>query len=317
MKNDYSSITEPIMRDAYFRADMTTGCRDSDYIPKVVNAGDIIVKNGQRLQIMHNGVKVVAGGYGGEWMAGIIAKLGGHHEPQEEAVFHELMKLLPAKATMIELGGFWSYYSLWFLTKTAAKRKSVVVEPDSRNLAIGIANAAANKRSIEFVNASVGAKSLKPRKFTCDDGEIVKVPQVSVPDIMKQFDMPVLDVLHCDIQGFETVVLQSCQSLLAAGKIRFCVVSTHTHYISGDPLTHQRCLKIIKDAGGQVLAEHDVHESFSGDGLIVAYFGKEPIKWTPPHLSYNRYATSLFRNPLFDLDEINRGIIDKAQKTEL
>ena len=91
--------------------------------------------------------------------------------------------------------------------------------------------------------------------------------------------------------------------LLADGRIRFCFVSTHTHHISGDALTHQRCLALLKEAGGQILAEHDVHESYSGDGLIVAYFGDSPLPWPSLRLSYNRYSTSLFRNPLFDLDE--------------
>ena len=48
-------------------------------------------------------------------------------------------------------------------------------------------------------------------------------------------------------------------------------------------------------------AEHDVHESFSGDGLIVARFGPPPDGWLPVELSINRYGESLFRNPAYDL----------------
>jgi len=79
------------------------------------------------------------------------------------------------------------------------------------------------------------------------------------------------------------------------------VVSTHSHHISGDPLTHQRCLGLLARAGATILAEHDIHESFSGDGLIVAKFGPVPAGWQKPRLSYNRYSESLFRNPLYDL----------------
>src|SRR6185312_12386817 len=50
-----------------------------------------------------------------------------------------------------------------------------------------------------------------------------------------------------------------------------------------------------------ILAEHDVHESYSGDGLIVAKFGAVPSDWRCPRLTYNRYSESLFRNPLYDL----------------
>jgi FkbM family methyltransferase len=300
------SMTEPEMRDAGFRAQMTCSCRDSDYIPKVPNAGAIVTEEGQRLQIMHNGVKVVAGGYGGDWMAGIIAQLNGHHEPQEEAIFHEILKLLPSNAAMIELGGNWAYYSLWFLKGFEDARRSVVLEPDPVNLATGRANAKSNKAPIEFVNASVGERTISANPFQCENGNVVTIPQMTVQDLMEQHDIPVLDILHCDIQGGETGVLLSCSQLFTRHKVRFCIVSTHSHHISGDPLTHQRCLRIVQDAGGRILAEHDVHESYSGDGLIVAYFGAEAINWEPPHMSYNRYSTSLFRNPLFDLDAVSK-----------
>jgi hypothetical protein len=58
---------------------------------------------------------------------------------------------------------------------------------------------------------------------------------------------------------------------------------------------------MLRDFGGTILAEHDVHESFSGDGLIAAYFGAEPIEWSEPPISRTRYSTSLFRNPIYDL----------------
>ena len=87
---------------------MTTSCRDCDHIPKVAGAGEVVEENGQRVQIMHNGVRVIAGGYDGDWMMEIIRRLKGHHEPQEELVFHEILKTLPEQATMIELGGYWS-----------------------------------------------------------------------------------------------------------------------------------------------------------------------------------------------------------------
>lgn len=307
MTHEFLTITSPVIRDDDFRIGMTCACRDSDFIPKVADAGKVIEDNGQRLQIMHNGIKVIAGGYGSDMMIRIIGQLRGHHEPQEEAVFHEILKHLPPKATMIELGGFWSYYSLWFLQGFAGERQSVVVEPDTENLRVGRLNAQLNDGAIEFINAAVGAEPLHHRKFACENGARVTIPQVTVPGVMERCNIQTLDILHCDIQGFETEVLLSCRSLLAEGRIRFCVISTHAAAISGDPLTHQRCLKFMQDAGGRILAEHDVHESFSGDGLIVAYFGRELLDWTPLNLSRNRYSTSLFRNPLFDLAEAGRS----------
>lgn len=71
-------------------------------------------------------------------------------------------------------------------------------------------------------------------------------------------------------RGAETATLLGCAGALAARRIRFLVLSTHHHSISGDPLTHQRCLRILLDAGARLVAEHSVAESCSGDGLIGA-----------------------------------------------
>ena len=81
---------DPIILDNTTRANMTVSCRDCDLIPKVADAGQVISFEGKPVQIMHNGVRVVAGGYYGDWMMGIIERLRGHHEPQEEVVFHEV-----------------------------------------------------------------------------------------------------------------------------------------------------------------------------------------------------------------------------------
>jgi len=301
MTADKPTLTEPIWRDVKFRIEMTVSCGDCAAIPKVENAGKVVDEGGRRVQIMHNGVKVLADAYYGEWMTEVIARLRGHHEPQEEAVFHEVLKHVPAQATMIELGGFWSYYSLWFLHENAGTRRAIVVEPDPHHLEVGRTNALLNGRQIDFVHASAGADSVALRDFNSEASGTIRLPQVSVAELLKDYGVDTLDLLHCDIQGGEVGVLASCVPLFADKRIRFCFVSTHSHHISGDPLTHQRCVALIKAAGGQILAEHDVHESFSGDGLIAAFFGDDPLAWTAPPLSYNRYSTSLFRNPLFDL----------------
>jgi FkbM family methyltransferase len=291
----------PILLDNGARAEMTTSCRDCEPIPKVPDAGKVIVVEGKPVQIMHNGVRVVAGGYYGDWMTGIIERLRGHHEPQEEVVFHEILKHLAPQATMLELGGFWSYYSLWFTSEHPEQRRAYVVEPDPNHIAVGRANAVLNEGEITFVQGCVGTEPINAVRFATESAGTIRIPQVSVASLLREYRIQQLDVLHCDTQGAETAIIGSCESLIRARAIRFAVVSTHSHHISGDPLTHQRCLAMLKDFGGRIVAEHDVHESFSGDGLIAAYFGAEPIEWHEPRISRNRYSTSLFRNPLYDL----------------
>lgn len=299
------------------RVQLTLSCKDCAPIPKVRDAGKIVSENGRQIQIMHNGIKVVAGGYYGKFISDIISGSRGHHEPQEELVFHHILKFIRPNATMIELGGFWSYYSLWFLqdgkrrrwpfgSHKSSARRSIVVEPDPNNIAVGRENAALNGAEIEFVQASAGDSFIPEQSFPSESAGDIVIPQVSVPELLGQKSIEHLDILHCDTQGAETPVVSSLQEAVKSGKISFCVISTHSHHISGDPLTHQRCLSMLKDYGGRILAEHDVHESFSGDGLIAAYFGKDNIDWPDIRMSYARYSQSFFRNPLYDLEELRR-----------
>lgn len=282
---------------------MATRCKDAAPIPKVPDAGKVIVEaDGVRVQVMHNGLKVVAGGYYGPWMTRLIELCRGHHEPQEERIFHEVVSRLGPAASMLELGGFWSYYSLWFL-HGAPGRKAIVVEPDPANLDIGRQNAALNRLHPIFVAGFAGRVPAEAAPFPTESSGVVELPCWSVPQLLEEHALATLDILHLDIQGAELAVLEGCLELFRQRRIAWVFVSTHAYQISADHLTHQRCLALLRECGGVVEAEHDVHESFSGDGLIVARFAPAPDGWVPVELSRNRYGESLFRNPLFDLAE--------------
>jgi FkbM family methyltransferase len=308
MADDWSAGLDPtdraVMRDDGFRVEMTSACRDTDVLEKVPDAGRVLEEDGHRVQVMFNGVRVPAGGYFGDWMSEIIERLDGHHEPQEELVFHEIMKHVPASGAMIELGAFWAYYSAWFMRGHAGTRRAIAVEPDAVHLEVGRETARLNDVEIEFVHACVGDHHEDLVEFDTADGHgTFSIPMVTVPDVMAQHGLDRLEILHCDTQGQELGVIHSCEELLRDGRIRFVVVSTHSHHISGDPLTHQECLATLARYGGRILAEHDVHESFSGDGLIVASFG-DPVDWPADlHLSRNRQSTGLFRGLAVDLAE--------------
>ena len=283
------------------RIEMTTKCRDMDKIRRAPRAGQIeVLQNGARVQIMHNGLRVCLDGYYGSWMTRLIELCRGCHEPQEERVFHEVMARLPAEAAMIELGGFWAFYSLWFLSG-AKGRRSVVVEPDPKHLAVGQTNARLNGLTPTFIQGFVGGTAASSALFETEESGKMLLPRLSVPLLMQSHAIERLHVLHCDTQGAEFDVLCSCKELFEQQRIRYVFASTHDFRISGDPLTHQRCLAVIRNCGGHIIAEHEVHESYSGDGLIVAYFGNDHRAGAPVPISYNRYSKSLFRNPLYDL----------------
>lgn len=294
----------PVQLTTDERIALAMRCRDADTLPKVRDAGEVQHgPDGMDVQVMFNGIRVKAGGYYDAWMQTLIGHCRGHHEPQEEVLFAEVLRHLPPDATMIELGAFWSFYSIWFL-REGIGRRAIAVEADPVHLEVGRTNAALNGVAPVFVHAFAGGEAAPPTPFQTEKSGMLALPCVSVETLMAEHGIARLDLLHCDAQGCEFAVIESCIEGGAAGRIGWLIVSTHAHHISGDPLTHQRCLAALRRAGATVLAEHDVQESFSGDGLIVATFGPVPEGWTAPRLSYNRTSESLFRNPLYDLAQV-------------
>lgn len=298
----------PVRRPDEDRIALAARCRDADWVPKVALAGQMVrAPDGTLMQVMHNGVLVAAGGYYGDWSQRLIAACRGHHEPQEESGFAALLPHLPADAAMIELGGHWSYYTLWFLCRQPTRR-GIVVEPDPAYLAVGRRNAALNHCEPVFIHACAGGADAAPAPFATETSGVIELPCVSVPGLMAAHGISHLDLLHCDAQGVELAVLCSCLALGQAGQLEWFVISTHSHHITGDPLTHQRCLAALTAAGATILLEHDVQESFSGDGLIIGKFGPVPAGWERPPFSYNRASDSLFRHPLHDLADVRASL---------
>src|SRR5262249_374651 len=154
--------------------------------------------------------RVLAHGYYGEWMTRLIELCQGCHEPQEERVFLEVMGRLPAEATMIELGGFWAFYSLWFLS-SGKQRRAIVVEPDPKHLRVGQLNARLNKLTPIFVHGFAGSTPSGPMPFQTEESGEILVQRLSVPLLMEVQEIERLSVLHCDIQGAEFEVLCSCK----------------------------------------------------------------------------------------------------------
>ena len=54
IKNDPIYPSQPLFKKAI----ETISCNDCDNIPKVLNAGEIVVENGIEYQVMHNGLKI-------------------------------------------------------------------------------------------------------------------------------------------------------------------------------------------------------------------------------------------------------------------
>lgn len=289
------------------RIEITASCRDCDDVPKVADAGRVVSENGQRYQIMHNGLRVEADNYCGAWLTELVRRLRGHHEPQEERVFHELLEYCRPGSTMVELGAGWSFYSLWYAHRIADARL-VCVEPDPRNLQVGQSNFRANGYQAEYVRASVGRRMHPGRKFLCESGARLVTPEICVDGLLESERIEQVELLLADVQGAELAMLQGAERAITTGRLRFVLVATHHHTISGDPLMHQKCLAWIKHHGGHVLAAFSVYEGFSGDGFIAVSFRPEDAALPAIPISRNYPSNGIFRELEYDLADTRRKL---------
>ncbi len=232
---------------------------DNALIPRVPNAG---VVEGDT-QIMHNGLRVKTDSYYGPQYTELFAKNTGVHEPQEERVFALVLPSLAPGSLMIELGAFWAFYSLWFLTAVQSSR-AILVEPMAANLASGRANLALNQVQdrAEFVQGWVGNLAAKYRE--------PDARQIIIDEFLQQRSIDRLDVLHADVQGAEHRMLKGAARSIRDGKIGWIFVSTHSMH------KHGWCKRWLLARGMTLVAEADLPESYSYDGLLVFKRPGEP-----------------------------------------
>jgi len=274
------------------RIALTLSCRDCDAIPKVAAAGAVVERDDGAVQVMHDGTLVRADGYCGGWMTEIIRRLRGHHEPQEELIFHHLLPHARPGSLIVELGAWWAYYTAWYLG-AVPEAAAVCVEPDPANLELGRANLALNGRTAEFINAALGGEYRPRIEFPrAVHGGTVAIESLDMPALASRLRCRPVEMLHMDMQGAELAFLRSMPR--ASTPVRFVMVSTHHELISGSVTTHADCLAELRRQGAVILAEHDVLESYSGDGLIAASFCREDAAIPLPPLSRHRGANPLW-----------------------
>ncbi len=275
------------------RVRMTLSCRDTDPLPKVPEAGAVVEQDGQRVQIMHEGTRVIADGYYGGWMTDVIRGLRGHHEPQEEQLFHHLLAHVRPGSQFVELGAYWAYYTNWYLGAVPGAT-ALCVEPDSANLEVGRRNLALNGRTATFVQAFVGSCSERSR--------VGRLESLDMDAVLARVGGRPIEILHMDVQGAELPFIESMRRAVAERKVRFIVVSTHHESVfssyqklsTGATTTHEDCVRALQSLGAKVFVDHDVYESYSGDGLIVASFAAEDRSIVLPAISRNVRERSLF-----------------------
>ena len=231
------------------RINEVTKCPDNKDIEYHQQAGQIIDGH----IIMHNGLKLDPASYYGYGMLELLLANKGVHEPQEEKLFQEVLKVLPkdSKKTMLELGAYWSFYSLWFL-KMNPTAACYMVEPERLNLFYGKQNANINKLKGNFIHAGIGDKESSQKNVTTVDA------------ICKRNNIEFLDILHADIQGFELDMLKGSKKMLSENRVGYIFISTHSNEL------HEDCYQHLQNKYNfELVASANLDESYSWDGILL------------------------------------------------
>jgi hypothetical protein len=222
--------------------------------------------------IMHNGIKVLKDGYYGDFSKILILNKG-CHEPAEERMFDLILKNISENGIMIELGSYWSFYTIWF-NKVITNAKNYCIEPEIRNLELGKKNCLLNNVVADFTQGFVGKN------------------HINLCDFINDKNIEHVDILHSDIQGYELEMLQDITELLLKNKIKYLFVSTHSNDL------HYKCINLLKENNYRIIASADSEiETFCFDGIIVACHVSNNILGT--YNIGNRKHTPLRNVPYF------------------
>lgn len=216
-------------------------------IKTVENAGQIE----KGLFVMHNGVKIEPLSYVGPEMLRLMTENKAIHEPQEEYAFQEVLKYIKPNGVMLEVGAYWSFYSMWFAQQVKGARNYMLDNKDG--VRRGKENFSLNGLQGTFETAYVG-----------EGKDIDGVPLITIDAFAVKHRLDFIDLLHADIQGHELSMLQTMPNLIKGMKIGYLFISTHTVEL------HQQCIAFLKSNGYTIVCEADFEHTFSPDGVLVA-----------------------------------------------
>ncbi len=224
------------------------------------------------------------------------------HEAEEEDIFVDLIRRLPADGCFVDVGAAIGYY-LILARKLAPSLKIHAVEPLERHRAFLQENAELNGlTSADFVVHSEGLTSSagsgtfmdrgygsriprneKERKISFSTrwkrfleriglrtpkkrSQILTIPTITLDQLVRRLGRPV-DLLQMDVQGLEVEVLKGGAEVMAAGEVRGFLIGTHGRAI------HEGCLARLRANGYAVeIDQPDTQEQ--PDGIIVAAVGR-------------------------------------------
>jgi FkbM family methyltransferase len=216
------------------------------------------------------------------------------HEAEEENIFNNIIRAIPANGCYIDIGSAIGYYPL------LAKRLSpgliiCAIEPLERHHAFFMENIALNgfiqndfiiytegislaDGEAKFVDEAYGSSIQRNRNkghsvkiyiktFLSFIGlqktkNIITIKTITLDNMLKRIKKPV-DLCQMDVQGFELDVLRGARHSLQAGSIRTFLIGTH------GKKQHQGCIELLNESGYMIGFE-DCYTKEQPDGILVA-----------------------------------------------
>jgi hypothetical protein len=178
----------------------------------------------------------------------------------EEACLNLKQKNQPTY-NMIELGSNQSYYSLLFKHILGVERtKTIMVEPVETNLNVGKNQFELNNCTGMFYHRGIG----KNASLFLGENNLLSVTPITLEEIFLENKLNNVDILHCDIDGSEKILLPENQNLFKDLKFSYIFLMTHTNEI------HSFCKQFLINCKYQLLSEHLIGAPNVGcDGLLV------------------------------------------------
>ena len=246
------------------RISIVKSSADNQKLRHVPEAGQLF-KDHQRV---HNGLKITLGSYYDYGNTHLLLQNNGVHEPQEEFAFAEILPFIPQGGSMMELGSYWAFYSMWFASQVP-HANCLMIEPDPHKMNFGKLNFKLNQLAGTFDLGFITHQTdLRPN-----------IPYYSVDFLMTKHGITHLSILHSDIQGYELKMLEGCEVALQQQEIDYIFVSTHSKEL------HTGCIAKLESHGYKIVCQANLDESFSVDGLIVA---KRPGVSGPDEISISK-----------------------------
>ncbi len=161
-------------------------------------------------------------------------------------MFVEVLTHTRPGGTMIELGAFWTFYSMWFLQQFS-DGSAYMIEPGAGQIEVGKKNFEINGLTGDFTRGKIG-----------DDG-------INITEFCAEKNIDYVDILHADIEGAELQMLRGISGMLRNRRVKYLFISTHSDRL------HHACASLLKDQHYRIVTGCDVEtETFCFDGILVA-----------------------------------------------